>query len=305
MAGEHFDRAVWARSGGTCAGLAAVLMLLVALVAPVSARAAGVEYLSVPSAAMGREIPVAFQAGGPHAVYLLDAFNAGPEVSNWVSEGNAMSVLAHRGVSLVAPAGGGFSMYTDWQGDGSRQWETFLSTELPDWLAANKGLAAGGHGVVGAAQGGTAALTLATFHPGRFRYAGSLSGYLNPSATAVNGALRAGMMQFGGVDTDLMWGIPQAGGWKAHDPYLYVPELVNNRTRLWVSAPATPECSDPAAMVGYCGLAVGTNRDFAAQYRAMGGANGTFTFPASGGHDWGTWVAQLAALAQDLVSTVA
>jgi S-formylglutathione hydrolase FrmB len=31
-----------------------------------------VEYLQVPSAAMGRDIPVAFQAGGPHAVYLLD-----------------------------------------------------------------------------------------------------------------------------------------------------------------------------------------------------------------------------------------
>ena len=33
-----------------------------------SARAAGYETLMVPSAAMGRDIPVAFLAGGPHAV---------------------------------------------------------------------------------------------------------------------------------------------------------------------------------------------------------------------------------------------
>ena len=37
------------------------------------ARAQGVEMLMVPSAAMGRAIPVAFQGGGPHAVVLLDA----------------------------------------------------------------------------------------------------------------------------------------------------------------------------------------------------------------------------------------
>jgi hypothetical protein len=43
--------------------------------------------LMVPSAAMGRDIPVAFQAGGPHAVILLDAFNAGPDVSGWVGAG--------------------------------------------------------------------------------------------------------------------------------------------------------------------------------------------------------------------------
>ncbi|MGA8328550.1 MAG: hypothetical protein WB777_04585, partial [Mycobacterium sp.] len=36
-----------------------------------SARAAGYESLMVPSAAMGRDIPVAFLHGGPHAVYLL------------------------------------------------------------------------------------------------------------------------------------------------------------------------------------------------------------------------------------------
>jgi S-formylglutathione hydrolase FrmB len=69
---------------------AAIIMLRAALAAllglclwtAAQAKATGVEYLMVPSAAMGRDIPVAFQFGGPHAVILLDAFNAGPDVSN-------------------------------------------------------------------------------------------------------------------------------------------------------------------------------------------------------------------------------
>ena len=156
-----------------------------------TARAAGYESLMVPSAAMGRDIPVAFLAGGPHAVYLLDPFDAAPDVSNWVTAGNAMNTLAGKGVSVVAPAGGAYSMYTNWENDGSKQWDTFLSSELPNWLAANKGLAPNGHGIVGAAQGGTAALTMAAFHPDRYRYAGSLSGFLTPSNTYLNGAITA------------------------------------------------------------------------------------------------------------------
>ncbi|HXO54429.1 MAG TPA: alpha/beta hydrolase-fold protein, partial [Mycobacterium sp.] len=80
-----------------------------------TATAAGVENLMVPSAAMGRDIPVTFLGGGPHAVYLLDAFNAGDTVSNWVTAGNAMNTLGGKGVSVVAPAGGAFSLYTDWE----------------------------------------------------------------------------------------------------------------------------------------------------------------------------------------------
>src|SRR6201999_3690859 len=83
-----------------------------------TATAAGVEYLMVPSAAMGRDIPVAFLGGGPHAVYLLDAFDAGDAVSNWVTAGNAMNTLAGKGISAVAPAGGAYSLYTDWEQDG-------------------------------------------------------------------------------------------------------------------------------------------------------------------------------------------
>lgn len=268
------------------------------------ARADGVEHLMVPSAAMGRDIPVAFQAGGPHAVFLLDAFNAAPDVSNWVTAGSAMSTLAGRGISVAAPAGGAWSLYTNWEQDGSKQWETFLTTELPNWLAANRGLAPNGHGVVGAAQGGTAALTLAAFHPDRFRFAGSLSGFLTPSATTLNGAITAGLAQFGNTDANRMWGPPQFGRWKWHDPDVHVQLLADANTRLWVYSPAVMTCSDPPAMIGYCDQAQGSNRSFYRHYRAVGGSNGHFDFPTSGQHDWGSWSPQLALMSGELVATI-
>src|SRR6478735_3202555 len=273
------------------------------LASPHVAQADGVEMLMVPSAAMGRDIPVAFQGGGPHAVYLLDAFNAGPEVSNWVGAG-AFNTLAGKGISVAAPAGGAFSMYTNWEQDGSKQWETFLSSELPDWLAANKGLSPTGHAIVGASQGGTAALSLAEFYPNRFRYAGSMSGFLNPSNTFVNGALHAGMMQFGGADTNLMWGLPQLGRWKWHDPTVHNQLLIDNNTRLWVFSPQTLTASDPAAMIGYADQAQGSNRSFYAQYRSNGGSNAHFDFPTSGDHGWGSWAGQLGAMSGDLASAI-
>ena len=263
-----------------------------------------VQHLVVPSAAMGRDIPVAFLAGGPHAVVLLDAFDAGDAVSNWINAGNAVNTLAGKGISLVAPAGGAYSLYTDWEQDSTRRWETFLSVELPDWLTANKGLASGGHGIVGASQGGTAALTLAAFHPDRFRYAGSMSGFLYPSNTAVNGAITDGMMRFGGVDTRNMWGPPQLGRWKWHDPWVHAALLAGNETRLWIFSPQTLTTTDPAAMIGYPDQAQGTNRDFLAQYRDVGGHNGHFDFPVNGDHGWSSWAPQLAAMSGDLVASI-
>jgi S-formylglutathione hydrolase FrmB len=287
----------------TCAVLLAMGLWSASAAVDNPARADGIEYLMVPSAAMGRDIPVAFQAGGPHAVYLLDAFNAGPDVSNWVGAG-AFNTLAGKGISVAAPAGGAFSLYTNWEMDGSKQWETFLTDELPNWLAANKGLAPNGHGIVGAAQGGTAAITLAEFHPDRFRYAGSMSGFLTPSNTFLNGAITAGMAQFGGVNTQAMWGAAQLGRWKWHDPDVHAQLLVDNNTRLWVFSPATLGCSDPAAMIGYCDQAQGSNRTFYQHYRSVGGHNGHFDFPDGPQHDWGTWAGQLAAMSGELVTTI-
>ncbi|MEE6176085.1 alpha/beta hydrolase family protein [Mycobacterium sp. 050134] len=266
-------------------------------------RAASYETLMVPSGAMGRDIPVAFLAGGPHATYLLDAFNAGPEVSNWVTAGNAMNSLSGRGVSVVAPAGGSYSMYADWEQDGSKQWETFLSRELPDWLAANKGLAPGGHGIVGASQGGYAAVALATFHPDRFRYAGSLSGFLAPERTGVDGAITAALAQ-GGADSGRMWGAPQLGRWKWHSPNQNIDQLAENHTRLWIFSPGSSAPTDQAAMAGFGDIAQGTNSIFYAHYRDVGGGDGHFDLGRAVGNDWATWGQQLAAMSGDLASYI-
>lgn len=271
--------------------------------ASAKARAAGYENLMVPSAAMGRDIPVAFLAGGPHAVYLLDPFDAAPDVSNWVTAGKAMNTLAGKGISVVAPAGGAYSMYTNWENDASKQWDTFLSSELPNWLAANKGLAPGGHGAVGASQGGYAAMALAAFHPDRFSYAGSLSGFLNPSSTNYNGAILAGMHQFGGVDGNGMWGAPQLGRWKWHDPYVHAALLSQNNTRIWVfSAPGG--ASDLAAMIGYPEQANGSALEFYQQYRTVGGHNGHFDIPTGGDNGWGSWSGQLGAISGDIAGAL-
>jgi S-formylglutathione hydrolase FrmB len=268
------------------------------------AKAAPIEYLMVPSAAMGREVSVAFQAGGPHAVVLLDTFNAAPEVSNWVTAGNAMNTFSGKGISVVAPAGGAWSLYTNWERDGGKQWETFLSTELLDWLAANKGLAVGGHGIVGASQGGTGALMAAAFHPNRYRYAGSMSGFLTPSRTSDNGAIISGLAQFGGVNGNDMWGPAQLGRWKWHDPDVHVQSLIDNGTRLWIYSPAAVTCSDPAAMIGDCAHAQGSNRFFREHYQTAGGFTAHFDIPQGGQHDWGAWGPQLAAMSDDLVATI-
>ena len=68
-----------------------------------------VETLMVPSAAMGRDIPVKFQFGGPHAVYLLDglrARDAGDEVHDELLPVKLYGLERRNvGEDLVAPSG--------------------------------------------------------------------------------------------------------------------------------------------------------------------------------------------------------
>src|SRR6185295_18254468 len=188
-------RGHWARRFAVAAITAAVLPGVVGL-AGGSATAGAfsrpglpVEYLMVPSPSMGRDIKIQFQKGtGSHAVYLLDGLRAQDDYNGWDVNTEAFEWYYQSGLSTVMPVGGQSSFYTDWyqpsRGNGqdyTYKWETFLTQELPAWLEANRGVSQNGNAVVGLSMAGSSALTYAIYYPQKYVYAGSLSGFLNPS----------------------------------------------------------------------------------------------------------------------------
>ena len=208
-----------------------------------------VEYLDVYSSAMGRSVRVEFQrpeARRRHparakAVYLLDGLRAQDDYSGWDINTPAFEWFHDSGVSVVMPVGGQSSFYTDWYSPSSfnnqtytYKWETFLTQELPAWLATNKQVSPTGNGVVGLSMSGGAALILSAYHPAQFTYAASLSGFLNPSAVFMQQAIRVAMLDAGGYNVDNMWGPPWDPSWKRNDPVKQVSRIVANGTRLWI-----------------------------------------------------------------------
>jgi diacylglycerol O-acyltransferase / trehalose O-mycolyltransferase len=274
-----------------------------------------VEQLDVPSPSMGRNIRVQFQGGGPHAVYLLDGLRAQEDANGWDINTQAFEWFYQSGLSLVMPVGGQSSFYTDWYqpaagsaGTTTYKWETFLAQELPAWLAANKGVAPTGNAVVGLSMSGGAALTLATWHPTQFVFAGSLSGYLNPSHGLWPTMIGLAMKDAGGYNTTHMWGPTSDPAWRRNDPTVNIPILVANNTAIWVYC-GNGRSSDLDAPgdfgVQYSAqflenITISSNKEFQQKYLAAGGRNAVFNFPPNGTHSWGYWGSQLQAMKADL-----
>ncbi len=273
-----------------------------------------VETLMVPSPAMGRDIPVKFQGGGSKAVYLLDGLRARDDNSGWDIETAAFENYYESGLSVVMPVGGMSSFYTNWQGpavgNGQRynyQWETFLTSELPGYLAANKGVSPSGNAVVGLSMSGSSALILAANYPNQFRYAASLSGFLNLSDGIWPLLVGVAMRDAGGFDATAMWGPGGGPAWQRNDPTVNVGRLVGNGTRVWVycgnGRPGELGGADfPAQLLE--SITLDSNKNFQRQYQAAGGSNGTFNFPANGTHGWGYWGSQLNAMKPDIQRTL-
>jgi diacylglycerol O-acyltransferase / trehalose O-mycolyltransferase len=269
-----------------------------------------VEYLMVPSPSMGRDIKVEFQGGGRHAVYLLDGLRARDDLNGWDIETQAFEWYHQSGLSIVMPVGGMSSFYTDWYqpavgngGTWTYRWETFLTQELPAWLASNRGISPSGSAVVGLSMGGNAALTLAEWHPQNFIYAGSLSGFLNLSDGIWPSLVGFAMRDSGGFDPGPMWGPAGDPAWARNDPTVNVGRLVANNTRIWVycgnGTPTELGGADfPAQFLE--NMTRASNIAFQDRYLAAGGQNGAFNFPPSGTHSWGYWGAQLQAMKPDL-----
>lgn len=273
-----------------------------------------IEQLEVPSAGMGRNIRVQFLSGGADspALYLLDSMEAGEDFNGWDINTQAFDWYSGSGLSVVMPVGGKSSFYSDWYGPAvgnggahTYKWETFLSQELPAWLAANKGVRQTGNAIVGFSMGGSSALTLAAFHPQQFIYAGSLSGFLNLSAQP--GQVSTAMMWNGGFNPEAMWGPPGDPAWARNDPTVQAGRLAANGTRVWIycgnGTPTDPALASPDAPIaglGFLeGFAVESNRAFVDAYIAAGGSNGVFNFP-DGIHSWGYAGQQLLQMKPDM-----
>ncbi|MGK2901605.1 MAG: alpha/beta hydrolase-fold protein, partial [Mycobacterium sp.] len=186
----------WMRRIGAAAAAALVVPGAIAVIGDSASAGAfsrpglPVEYLMVPSAGMGRDIKIQFQSGGENspAVYLLDGLRAQEDFSGWDINTQAFEWFLDSGLSLIMPVGGQSSFYADWYAPARNKgptvtykWETFLTQELPAYLQANRAVKPTGSAAVGLSMAGSASLNLATWHPEQFIYAGSMSGFLNPS----------------------------------------------------------------------------------------------------------------------------
>ncbi|MBE1550448.1 diacylglycerol O-acyltransferase/trehalose O-mycolyltransferase [Mycobacterium sp. OAS707] len=320
-------RGAWVRRLTIAAMAAAVLPGLVGVVGGSATAGAfsrpglPVEYLQVPSAGMGRDIKVQFQSGGPNspAVYLLDGLRAQDDFNGWDINTAAFEWYLNSGLSVVMPVGGQSSFYSDWYSPAcskktgacqTYKWETFLTQELPAYLASQKQVKPTGSAVVGLSMAGSAALTLAIYHPEQFPYAASLSGFLNLSEGWWPMLVNISMGDAGGYKADDMWGKTEDANsaWKRNDPMVQMSTLVANNTRIWVyCGNGTPNDLSAGLSAGNLfnakfleGFTLRTNKTFQENYLAAGGRNGVFNFPSDGVHDWPYWGQQLQQMKPDI-----
>lgn len=196
------------------------------------APAGGFEELWVPSSMGPIKVQVQWAArGGTSALYLLDGLRAPAEHSQWTTDTDALRRFAGDDVTLVFPVGGHSSFYTDWYRPSSTnrqattyRWETFLTRELPEFLAGY-GVSRTNNAIVGASMGGNAALVLAAHHRDQFRFAGSFSGFVNPTYPMWNQAIRAAMIDEGNFNVDDMWGPAGDPAWARNDATVQAERL--------------------------------------------------------------------------------
>ncbi|WP_433197490.1 alpha/beta hydrolase [Nocardia sp. CA-107356] len=284
----------------------------VAMAAPVHGPAmrtpsGGFEDLMVPSVMGPIKVQVQWAArGGDAAVYLLDGLRARDDRNAWSFETNALDQFKNDNISLIMPVGGQSSFYADWYSPSNTngqkttyKWETFLSKELPDFLAGY-GVSRTNNAIVGLSMGGSAALALAAYHRDQFKYAASYSGYLNISAPGMREAIRIAMLDAGRFNVDSM-AAPWSSQWLRMDPFVFAPQLKGLPMYISAASGLPGQFDRPNSAVGYFNTANGmalealslvNTRAFQARLGSLG-IPAQFDFPAAGTHSWKYWEGEL------------
>ncbi|MBF6178867.1 alpha/beta hydrolase [Nocardia otitidiscaviarum] len=334
-------------------GIAAALLLPLGISVPLAPQAvaafdpSGFDFW-VDSPAMGPIKSRIFRAADGNTnrvVYALDGMRAPETLNGWEIETNVAQVLTSWNINVVMPVGGQSSFYADWNapsnffgvppgaagsvtGSGATEafmagpgksyryeWETFLTNQLRWALRDRLGFNPYRNGAFGLSMGGSAALTLAAYHPDQFSFAGSFSGYLNISAPGMREAIRAAMLDAGGYNVDSMappWG-PQ---WLRMDPFVFAPTLIANNTRLWIAAgsgvPMQQDLQQPFGVAAdrvvrgapLEALALANTRAFQVRMMSLGAQNVVYSFPNVGLHAWTNWQDEAYRMIPDLSANI-
>nr|WP_036527059.1 alpha/beta hydrolase family protein [Nocardia sp. CNY236] len=273
-------------------------------------------------------------------VYALDGMRARSDLSGWEIDTEVARELTKWNINVVMPVGGPSSFYADWNapsnffglptGSGASmsssgsamtgssgwnetlgkvntyKWETFLTENLRWALRDRLGFNPNRNGVFGLSMGGSAALTLAAYHPDQFSFAGSYSGYLNISAPGMREAIRVAMLSAGGYNIDAM-AAPWSSQWLRMDPFVFAPRLKANNTRLWIAAgsgwPAEGDVNsllDVVQGMPLETLALANTRAFQVRMMTLGATNVTYSFPRVGLHNWRNWESEVYRMIPDL-----
>ncbi|MGF7120559.1 alpha/beta hydrolase [Rhodococcus sp. BE178] len=309
-------RTRWRRAALTVSAAAVAMASLLGVSVPAAtavpvahrAPAGGYEEVFVNSSMGPIKVQIQWAArGGNAALYLLDGLRARNDRNGWSFETNALDQFRNDNVTLVMPVGGESSFYSDWYAPSNfngqqitYKWETFLTRELPDYLAT-RGVSRTNNGVLGLSMGGSAALTLAGWHRDQFKFAGSLSGYLHISAPGMRSAIRVAMLDAGGYNVDSMWGPPWSAEWMRNDPFVSAEQL--RGLSLYISAasglpgvydhPDTPiSYFNTATAMGLEAISLINTRAFQVRLNTLG-IPATYNFPVNGTHAWSYWSAEL------------
>ncbi|MDT5243399.1 MAG: diacylglycerol O-acyltransferase / trehalose O-mycolyltransferase [Mycobacterium sp.] len=243
------------------------------------------------------------KSGAP-TFYLLPGIDGGdnldpggnfaPGSKSWFGFTDLQGFFGNKNVNVVSPLGGQFSWFTNWVNDGSKQYQTYMTQELPPLI--NKEYKTNGrNAVAGLSSTGGTAVDYAIQVPGMYRAVGSYSGLLTPNSGAQNVSLT---LTGGGANAADMWGPPGGPLWVQHDPSLNVAKLKG--VAVWVGASGGGQGDvdklPPGTNNFTGGMIEGIVADSTRQFADAAAAAGvpvTYVVRPQGSHSWGLFESEM------------